>query len=260
MKHTIRIPISRYGYLESKGTDVKELMKVYEEYGDQPLTKRNGSYLKIKSMTGEHIMYNDVAHKYKTLDGEELIGGSTFAKEFKKEFPRDKIAGNIAKKHGVDKEDIIKQWEMSGKVARDFGTAVHQALEYHFLFRENPYYKLPKHPVLTHIITQLPVSATDNRVIPEALVSNTARHMAGQVDLVEITGKKKCIMHDWKNSGDIKKDMDSYSIQINYYAKILEFAGWTVEERIIWNYDGKWHKYVIEKMDLTNLEKKEVNI
>lgn len=248
----IHIPVARYGYVEAEGT-LKELLNLHNEIADEPLAMNNGAYTKIKSITGETILYNDAIHQYKDEEGNQLVGGSTFASEFKKPFPRKKILAAMVKKHKCKESDISAQWDMSGEIARNYGTAMHAALEYHFTYRDNLWYNPPKHPRLKQMISTLKIAKTKNKVISEALVSNIRRRMCGQIDLMELTGNKKCVIHDWKFSGDISKDLYSYEIQINYYRKILEFAGWEVEGMHIWNHNGKWTEYETDIINIANL-------
>ncbi len=255
----IHVPISQYGFLEAEG-ELDELIRLHDDYSENPMAKNNGAWVKMKSLNKETILFNERDHIYKDEEGNKLISGSTFAKDFVKPFPKDLIAEKMAKKHKVKKENVIAQWEMSGEFARDFGTALHLSIEYHFIHRGNPFYKLPNHAFIKKVVEELPVASTDNFCIPEALLTNIKRKMAGLIDLVEVTGKKKCIIHDWKFSGGIQKSLEGYKIQINYYRKILEFAGWEVEGMIIWNYNGKWTKYEVEEIDLTKLGKKEITI
>lgn len=259
MKATMRVPIGQYAYLELEGTtkDLSEMENMYDTYADRPLAKNNGSYVKVKTFTGENILYNDLAHRYTDEDHNPLVGGSTYAKDFVAPFNKDFVLSAFAKKNDVSEEVVSKMWETSGDVSKDFGTAMHLALERHFTYRDVSGYKMPNHPIVKNMLETLSIKDIKGKCIAEAVVSQVRRLMVGTVDLIVVTNakKKECEIYDYKFSYNIKKDLKKYQIQINYYARILEFAGWTVNKRVLLGYTDKWQEIECEKIDLTKLEK-----
>lgn len=212
---------------------------------------------KYTTFTGEEILYSgDDTHFYTDLDGNLLVSASTFPKQFFKPFDREGIAQRVALQHNVPVDAVLDMWQTTADVSSGFGNAVHNMMERHFRYRGNPAYKLPNHTFLQEILTSFPRFNQDGLILPEEYLSCVARRMVGKCDAIYILDPKARIAEVWdyKTSYDISKDLEKYKIQINYYAKMLEFHGWKITRRYIYNYgcDG-WQEIEVERIDLSKL-------
>lgn len=172
------------------------------------------------------VDFNDTKHIYnmRAEDGYKVLrGGTTFIKRFYKPFDSGFISKICAKSWGVPEEKIKEMWESNGKLAGDFGTVVHYALEHYINYSvigaqitkirrkkdetitEN--YAMPKHPFLKKVIKSL--GAITNKldkkyrveeVIAEALVTDSATGWGGLVDRLAVIDRKKKIarIQDYK--------------------------------------------------------------
>lgn len=211
----------------------------------------------MDTFTDEQVLYNDDEHAYLSLAHEDLISASNFAKGYFPEFDQGGISQRTALKAETDKQIVLDLWEGSRKIGSEFGTLGHYALERHFTYRHNKAYKMPNHPVFQHILTTFPRINEENEVLPEVFISQVSRRMCGIIDAIVIIDKEKkiCEIWDYKFSYDIRKSLEKYKVQINYYSLMLECAGWTVTRKI-YNYDSEWKEYSVERIELSQLKKK----
>jgi hypothetical protein len=267
MQATVRIATAPYEYIELTGkhNELDDMLLIRDKYAEKPMTaQNNGTFVKFDTFTGEHVLYNGKTHIYTSLDGKKLVSGSAFAKQFGKSFDKEGISARMAQKHGIDQKVIKEVWHENGDASRGFGTAVHKVLENYFRYRHmKDIYKLPKHTMLSTILTTFPHYGEECVCEPEAIVSCVKRKMVGRLDnIIWVDNKKKIVdIWDYKFAGKLgKNDLYKYSIQLNYYRKTLEFMGFTVRKMLLQNYDEKWEEYEIKVMDINNLAKKEATI
>lgn len=255
LKVEAHIPTQQYGYIAIQGTteDLLQIEKLYNKYAERPLTFEDGEYRKILTFTNEEILYNAVTHKYKSLDGRPLISGSQWAHKDEKPFDTARMASAVAAKHGIAAEDVAAVWEANGKLSRDFGSAVHLAMELWFRHKPNgcgeKEYHIPKHPFLNTAVISFP-RAHEN-VLPELMVSDLNRCMIGQIDGLVVTGEKKGIIIDYKTDArKIKENLPVHRRQLSFYASILQAHGWTIEGLEVWNLTDKWECYPLEVLEI----------
>ena len=261
-KYKIHIPTSQYGFLECKGDRLDELLDLHNSIADKPLARNNGAYIKIKTFTKETILYNDATHIYTDEDGNKLVSGSNFAKDFGKVFPKDMILPKVAKKAGVSDDVIDSMWSDSGEAAAGFGTAIHKMLENYAKYRGVSAYKLPNHKVMQDILTSCPIYEEKRELLPEVMLSNIERKMCGMIDILAKNKDGSYDVLDYKIVYNIQKDIDKYTAQLSYYAHILKFAGHKVNKLYLIVYDGKWEKIEVKIMTLKEMAnpKKEITI
>lgn len=227
------------------------------------------------------VEFEYTGHVY-TFGNDRLISSTEYIKSFYDEFNMSLIAGRC--KWGVDKEDIINMWENGGKVASGFGTSIHKALEHYLKFKDKgdiiqkeaidkktgePKYKenpaLPKHPILKNIVVSFFDKFYDSAdmYLSEVFISDVLNGYCGTIDLLEITGDKKCRIQDFKITTEVEKinknlrykepfkdlpknKLSKYQLQLSFYANILQSFGWEVEGLDIYNYDTMWQYYNLE--------------
>lgn len=256
MKLKFHIPTQQYGFAEVEGTekDVDKMEKLYNKYAEVPLNfnKKKGEFEKIKTFTGETILYNDITHVYTDLAGNKLVSGSEYKRLLDKPFDLEKISGVVSKKHGVDQKVIKDMWSHNSQTSLHFGNAIHWSMEQWFKFKEagepmeGKDYHLPKHPFLQEVVLSFP--RKEDEILPEVVVSDVANKRVGRVDALLITGKNKCKVLDYKSDANI--DEKSHYKQLSFYAHILMNKGWEVEGIEVWNYTDSWTNYQSPVLEL----------
>lgn len=172
------------------------------------------------------VDFNDTQHIYNMrCNGEYKVlkGGTTFIKRFYKPFDGDRVSRQCAKYWGVESDEIQDLWASNGKLAGDFGTVVHYALEHYINHEatgkaitaarkksgkpETENYAMPKHPILKKIIKSCNrlVHGLDKKfeveeVVAEALITDSATGWGGLVDRLAIIDRRKKIarVQDYK--------------------------------------------------------------
>ena len=203
--------------------------------------------VEVVTFTGEKLLYDDEAHRYTTLDGLPLLGGSTYAEHFGEPFDRDLWLGRTAKKLKVPVDQVAAAWDLRGDVSRTFGTALHKAMECYFKHKDIGY-GLQKHPFLKNAVWTYP-----DRDVPthsEVMVSDLSRRMVGQIDGLQVVGTRQGVLIDFKSDASVEKNLTRHSHQLSFYADILEHHGWEVPKLIIWNYTDRWEQYALERMPI----------
>ena len=74
-------------------------------------------------------MFEEDSHTYFYNGKRVKFSVTQFISRFFEEFDSDTIAERYAKKHGLDKDEVLKMWEKSGKVSSTSGTIIHNHLE-----------------------------------------------------------------------------------------------------------------------------------
>lgn len=217
----------------------------------------------VTSFTGQHVLWSEFLHICTDLEGNNLLGGSTYAKQFEKEFDTERIAKAYAKKHNLEAEDVVNFWNGKGQVSRDYGTSIHKALEHyarnHKIFGHED--SLPRQQHLKEAVEAfLEVSDFDN-CTPEPLITDTEMGMSGWIDLLRFVGDKEVIIEDFKTNtfkdGDYpskwNKSLKGYKRQLDFYGTILTNWGYTVKGLVIWHYhEGSWVKHTNDFTPIEN--------
>lgn len=232
-------------------------------------TMRNDTlFEEVTSFTGEKVLWSEFLHEATDLEGNTLMGGSTYAKQFESEFDAVNIAKRYAKKNGYDAVMVQQYWESMGRLSADFGTSVHKALEhygkYHSVFGHEEC--MPRMQPLRDAVEAFLATADFEGTISEPLITDVKQGMSGWVDLLRFTGDKEVYIEDFKTNtfkeGDYatkwKKSLAIYQHQLNYYGTILQNHGYTVKGLVIWHYhEGSWNKHTSEFTPVDNYVRKE---
>lgn len=218
------------------------------------------TFQQITSFTEEEVLWSEHLHICTDLKGNELLGGSTYASQFEKDFDSENIAKAYAKKNELKTEDVLAYWKSLGDLSTDYGTSIHRALEHY-----SKYFKLVGHeralPRQTHlreaVKEYLRVSNFDN-CVAEPLITDVDRGMSGWVDNLrfEKEGLNNVVIEDYKtNTFNEPKDYYSkwppklkyYKRQLDFYGTILENHGYTVKGLVVWHWhEGKWGKHALK--------------
>lgn len=267
---TAVIPTVQYGNIQPKITVEAETFEVardialgrveeiWGKYAERPLKKNSivaSEAVEVTTFTGEKILWNADTHEYTTLDGKHLVSGSEYAKSFEKPFDTAMLSGKVGAKFDVSPELVAEAWKGNSLISTTFGTALHLAMEQYFKYKNvacgDKEYNLAKPAYLRNAVSTFPLKDAD--IIPEVMVSNIDKLMAGQIDGIEITektGVKSCNILDYKSDTDVKKNLPKHFRQLSYYAKILQLAGWSVGKLIVWNYTDKWEAHESEVLEV----------
>jgi hypothetical protein len=175
------------------------------------------------------------------------LSGSAYAQSFKKPFDGVAISDKMASKIGVKGSDILKMWSLKGDASRDFGNAVHKALQLYETYKELSEallkeYHIHDNFVLNSIVTDFYEAHKDEEAHSEIVIVDHEAKRAGTVDRFVVTGDKKGFITDFK-TGSVEKELDIYWKQLNFYGDIFKANGWSVEEPVIYGWNSKWITY-----------------
>lgn len=227
-------------------------------------------FTQVTSLTGEEVLWSEFLHVCTDLEGNSLLGGSTYAKQFVQEFDSETIAKRYAKKHGYNTKAVMDYWEGMGRLSADYGTAIHKALEHYaknfkmFGHEES----LPRQQQLREVVESFLKTADFENTIAEPLITDVERGMSGWIDLLRFVGKNEVYIEDYKTNtfkdGDYptkwNKSMLMYWKQLNFYGTILQNKGYVVKGLRIRHYhNGSWNLHESEFTPVTNYIKEVSN-
>lgn len=208
---------------------------------------------------GNKIYYDDPSHKYFNALGQVYLSGSKYANQLESEFPEDIIAGKIASKYGVNKQDIKDMWATKAAASNAYGTGVHAAIELYGKYKElsmkiekDTY--LHNNPVLERIVSSFYKDHATDKVGYEVLVVDHKKRRAGRIDRLE-RNEKGVYVTDIKTNADMTpSSLAKYWYQLSFYAAILIANGLPVEGLKIYHYNGdSWDTYEHEVIDIDKI-------
>jgi len=235
-------------YEEALAMVQPQVHALWEQYSPGTLKVSSGNRKLLKTFVGGEVYYDEVAHVYTNEAGEVYLSGSQYANSFKKPFDKERIAKLMADKvKDCDPADIIKMWELKAETSRDFGNAIHKSLQLYEQYRGlaeslDKVTHQHDHPVIKKAVESF-MNAHKEKALSEVLVVDHTAKRAGQIDRLVILGDKHCRVEDYKTNADIKKELETYWKQLEFYGDILKADGWKVDSPIIHHYDGEWHTY-----------------
>lgn len=244
------------------------------DYADKLATKasqeKSGniaqSYKVVRAMNGVEVMFDEANHKYVDKDGNPYLSGSKFSSDVERDFDMNAVAEKVAK-DGLTAQTVLKIWNAKNKVACDFGSALHEALD---MYQKYHIYSailggedkiLPNSPYLKDCVRS---AFTEERkkenALSEVFVADPSMKMCGFIDRLVFVEKdtKAVIVQDWKTNDldkrvtfipeirsaytDIEKNkLGAYKFQLSFYARILKSMGYFVKECQIINLnDTQW--------------------
>lgn len=211
-------------------------------------------------------------HKYQ-LGGRVLNSVSSVIKRYTAPFDADKIAGFVAAKRGITKEEVLAEWEAKKNAACDRGNEAHAFAE---TITTSSQYDSEFDITSSTGLQQAILKFWNN--IPEYIepafyelkMFSEELGIAGTADLILYNNKTgKYIICDYKTNEDLFKnyrkkkllvpfndllDMpySKYELQLSMYQILFEQCGFEVESRrIIWlQDDGTYKSY--KTQDLTH--------
>lgn len=201
------------------------------------------------------LTFNKQSHTY-TLGDKKLTSVSQWIKQFTPPFDAEKISQAVAKKQGVDQQEILDKWEKKKNISLHLGNWVHESIEY-YLTEDSEWTNPAVEAFKKH--------QTKNKYLSEKVVHDD--EVAGTIDLIEVIGDKKVKIHDFKTNEDLHKGygkmlepfqnmpncpLSKYTLQLTKYKELLEkMKGVEVVELNIWHYkDGEFNIINIRPIDL----------
>lgn len=246
-------------------------MELIKKTGFKKLQLNKNPVLFKKSFNEDVVVgYEDIGHKY-TYNDKQLTGVTEYTKKFYSTFELEMVAKSCGKNWDIDPQVVVDLWESNKRIAQEFGTAIHNALEHYEIWsstgemisakrEDEENYALPNHPALRNIIKEfIAINPVHGEVVTEALITWIDGGLCGRADRIVILDKDKkvCRVGDYKiNVDSEKKDKNykvsapfdtlpntkitKYQIQMSIYANMLEKSGWTVEGLDLYVYDSEW--------------------
>lgn len=203
------------------------------------------------------MLFNKEKHTYK-LNGEEYKSVSSWIDNFTNPFPKDLIAGKVAKRDGVDKDFVLKEWEAKGDLSRSYGNAIHKSIEYYIKYKEKP-----DHKHLKDVVDNFIELSDFEDMESEIVVFSEEKKIAGTVDVLGKNEDGTFTIIDIKTNGNINKKssnymkspfeklkdtkMNRYKLQLSMYKKLAEENGLDVSGLELWHWDGE--EFKIKKID-----------
>ena len=244
----------------------------------------------LESITepGRLVEFDVEAHTYTDcVTGAKLTSGTTWCKPFKAPFDSDEIARKCSRDYGWGEtpETIAAMWSENGTIAANFGTALHEVLEYWVKHKamgariqrrkrkdRNPAY--PNHPFLYRLLKDFDAMDPTPKahIVPEAFISY--RNFCGQIDRLAVldTKKKVARIQDYKFNADATKlnkqeylsrfahlptnKVSGYQMQMSFYAHLMVHCGWTIPGLDALIYDSRWRHVALDVLDLQTGETK----
>lgn len=237
-------------------------------------------------LSGTAVEFDPVAHSY-FYEGEKLMSGSAYASQFEHEFDANLIAPRCEKKLQTDAETIKDYWNSKADCSTTLGTALHQAMEhyqkYYSIFPLDTDSKTGElkgtgiHPLLLPHVQEYWEGKDPANYVAEPFVVDVKNGRCGQIDLLEITGNKKCIIRDYKSNGDLEKlgqpaylkapytnlsntPLNKYSLQLSFYKAIVESHGWEVEGLFIDWFNGETFEWEEISIPFRDIDKPQAKI
>jgi len=204
--------------------------------------------MKAKNPSGKTIEFDPANHSFKVSQTDQtLIGSTSVIKGFFNEFDADKWAPRTAKKRGITKAAILKEWAEKAERGRNEGTNVHEYAEYALSCRFWPDKVPPPRPEPLSDRCEVLFEITDRSIAwlskyyqleaIEKIIFSPHLGVAGIIDFLMINEDGLTIF-DWKQNKIIKNsnpyqqalgplkhledhDFNKYSLQLNIYRHIL---------------------------------------
>lgn len=204
---------------------------------------------KLECFNDPDFKFDPKLHKYTYL-GKEFTSVTRFIQKFHKPFEQDYWSKKKAEEAGVPQEWILNEWKKLNDYANEVGTETHEWIEDYF----NQIWKpLPSNPDVIHRINKFNKIYAKHlhKLEPlkfEVRVFSKKWNIAGMIDSLFIY-KGKVFILDWKTNkmfthdehpkgkyekllepfqDHYKNHLSEYSIQLSFYALILEEWGFDV--------------------------------
>jgi len=198
--------------------------------------------------THETIVFEEESHVYKLESDptKKFISGTTFLHQFVHPFDKERISQSYSKKHKLNQEDVLKQWDDKARISRENGTRVHATLEALFLGEK---VMICKDNEKVAAMQKSGIKLFDQLqrmyklIEAEKIVADLNNNIAGMVDLIGIKPDGTVVILDYKTNEKISfenqwqtlklpvnhlqdTNFNQYSLQLNLYQNIMDSQGY----------------------------------
>lgn len=190
-------------------------------------------------MFDQKIEFIEKYHQYINKETKEYYESvSRVIGQFKEKFEADKIAGFVAKKRGITKAEVLKEWEDIKNFACQRGTDIHAAMENYIKFGEVS----DEYKKIIQKFDNLVKKNIENieQIHSELLLYSDNFKVAGTSDLIWDTEGNTFVVGDFKTNKDFKYcskydnwlkyplnhlsecEFNIYTLQLSVYAYLYE--------------------------------------
>lgn len=195
--------------------------------------------------TSNMVYFDSASHTYRLGDKTFKRSVTQVVNEYVPPFPAEMIAGKIAKKEGVETQDILDKWELNKNIACAYGDAVDLAVRYYVSYGE-----MPKQEHLQAIVERFKADYTGD-LVANITAYSEEHSVVGTTDIIEKLGDKKVKIIDVKSNADFYKkgngkllapfndlennNLNKYRLQLSIYRDLFAFRGIQVEGLEVWH-------------------------
>jgi len=205
----------------------------------------------IKTVTHNNkaCIFDEASHTY-TVNGKQLISGTTFIKQFLPKFDAQSVADKIAEKRRTTPEVLLKEWD---KKANE-GSMVHSYAEWMHDPMADP--GLPPYAIEANrvgLLTAQLLQACDKlqdkffeSIGAEKIIFSPGLGVAGMIDLLMKDPAGRVVVLDWKTNEELTvnnpfqncfspidhledANLNHYALQLSLYQYIMMVEGYFPE-------------------------------
>jgi hypothetical protein len=193
--------------------------------------------------------FQEDGHIY-SKNGRKYQSVSEFLKQFKKEFPKNAVAAATAKRDGREAQEILDEWELNAQISRNYGTTLHQGIEYWL-----KYGKIHKLAHIEQVVKAFEAKYDRKRIHSEIIVDNDEFGLAGTIDQLYMIESKKVNVIDLKTNAELShtgkgsflapldklpfSKINEYRLQLSSYKTMLELKGYEVVDLMLEHWNGR---------------------
>lgn len=156
----------------------------------------------MKYSSDGKVMFNPETHQY-FLGEKQLMGVTTYIGKHKNKFDSDVIAEKYAKKHKLNKIEVLERWRKEGEISIINGHACHTVIENYINTGKVELFGISeKEKVASKFIQDYFESGRLTPVEAESIVYN--EYLASQVDCIVKNKNAEYFILDWKTNKKIE--------------------------------------------------------
>lgn len=215
------------------------------------------------------MFFDKESHTY-TKNGKQYQGVSSWLAQFKQPFNADFIAPKVAKREGVETQEILDKWQLKGSLAINYGNAIHEAIEYWVRFGE-----IVDNPHQAKAVKELAKKYNREELHSEIVVFDDNLKLTGTIDLIKAHGNKVIDIIDIKTNATLDNEaynnfkaplehlpqnkLNEYRLQQSAYKFLAEQMGITVNGIYLEHWNGSKYKTIeLDPIDIKQLIKHKI--
>lgn len=176
-----------------------------------------------------------------------MTGVTTIIKQFTPTFDTNKWSKFVAERDGKTQDEVLFEWKIKSDISIKKGKEIHKRIENYLKS-----FDIEKNTIDTVLASY--ISSFQGQVESEKKIYNQEKSIIGIPDLIIFNSNKVSVL-DWKTSEKIKIsnkyekllgavnyldncDLNVYSLQLSFYAYLLELQGFEVDRLQILHLDS----------------------